>query len=169
MPGHSTWSSGGPGAAHLHVHPDMLWKAADEELGQLARGDVAGVTRHRREAIDELLHSGDKRQLAQLGQTASVQRWPKPVAAQPSEVIPWWHALVLLESVVPRLGRALEVVGGETSKVGRGSVLPKELVTLVEPIQEINGAVEGGELQLVEFGRRQLQSCSPVHRARAVR
>jgi hypothetical protein len=51
------------------------------------------------------------------------------------EVFPGRHALVLLEGVVPCLGRTPEMVGGKPGTVRRQGVLaPEKLVALVEPI-----------------------------------
>jgi hypothetical protein len=53
----------------------------------------------------------------------------------------------LVPSVVTRLSRPPKVVGGEPGAVGcQGTLTPKELVALIEPIQGINGAVVGLEL-----------------------
>ena len=147
------WRSGE--VAHLHVHPDMIRKATNEELGPLTRGDVPGGTCHRLEAIRELLHSGNKRQPAQLSQPTPADRRAKAQTTQLLEALPRWHALVLLEGVVPSLGRPPEMIGGEPGTVGGERALtPKELFTLVEPIQGIDGAVVCGELQLVKLGWR---------------
>ena len=83
------------GVAHLHVHPDMIRKATNEELGPLTRGDVPGVTCHRLEAMGELLHSGNKRQAAQLSQPTPVDRRAEAQTTQLLEALPRWHALVL--------------------------------------------------------------------------
>jgi len=97
----------------------MIREATDEELGPQTRGYVLGVARHHLELIGELLHSGNKRQLAQL-----------------LEALPWRHALVLLDGIVLGLGHPPEMVGGELDTVGGKRTLTlEELVTLVEPIQ----------------------------------
>jgi hypothetical protein len=51
-------------------------------------------------------------------------------------------------------GGAAEVVGGDPRAVGRQCPLPPEkLDALVEPVQGVDGAVVGGELQLGEARR----------------
>jgi hypothetical protein len=64
------------------------------------------------------------------------------------KALPRGHpTLVLLEGVVPRLCGATEVVGGDPRAVGRhGPLPPKKLVTLVEPVQGVDGAIVGGKL-----------------------
>ena len=71
------------------------------------------------------------------------------------EAIPRWHAaLVLLEGVVPCLGGPAEMVGSQPSALRRGCALPaEELVTLVEPVKRVVGAVVCGEVDLGEPGR----------------
>ena len=63
-------------------------------------------------------------------------------------------ALVLLEGVVPRLCIAAEVIRGEPGAVRRERPLsPEELLTLVEPVEGVLGAVIGGEVKLGEARR----------------
>jgi len=67
--------------------------------------------------------------------------------AQLFETIPRRHALVLLEGVVPCLGRTGEMVRREPSAVrGQGTLPAEELVTMIELIEGILGAIVGGEL-----------------------
>ena len=62
-----------------------------------------------------------------------------------------------------------EVIGGEPGAVRRqGALSPEELLTVIEPIRGIDGAIIGHELQLVELWRWGLQSgflgCCPRSR-----
>jgi hypothetical protein len=66
------------------------------------------MTRHRLETISELLHDGDEGQPAKLRETAPTYRRAKAKAAELLKTIPRRHPLVLLEGVVPRLGRPPE-------------------------------------------------------------
>jgi hypothetical protein len=82
-------------------------------------------------------------------------RWTEAKEAELAKAIPWGHAaLVLLEGVIPRLGGAPEMVGGEPSAVRRESTLPiEELLALVEPVEGALRAVVGGELEFGIAGR----------------
>ena len=95
---------------HLHLHPYVVGEAADEEFRPLNRGDVVDVTRKRLEALGELLHRGLKGKPTQLRKSAALYWRPETQVAEFSEPFPRRHALVLLEGVVPRLGRAPQVV-----------------------------------------------------------
>jgi hypothetical protein len=73
------------------------------------------------------------------------------------KAVPWGHAaLVLLEGVIPCLGGAPEVIGGQPSAVRREDTLPtEELLALVEPVEGVLRAVVGGEFELgVAWGCR---------------
>jgi hypothetical protein len=43
--------------SHLHIHPKVLRKTTDEELGTLTRGDPLSVARHCLKTSGKLLHS----------------------------------------------------------------------------------------------------------------
>jgi hypothetical protein len=94
--------------------------------------------------------------VAQLGKSAPAYRGAKPEEAEVAESLPRRHpALVLLEDVVPCLGGAAEVVGGDPCAVGRQCVLPTdELLALVEPVEGVLRAIVGGELEFGIAGRR---------------
>ena len=63
-------------------------------------------------------------------------------------------ALVLFEGVVPCLGGPAEMVGCQPGPFRCGRALAaKELVTLVEPVKRVIGAVVRGEVDLGEPGR----------------
>lgn len=95
---------------HLHLHPYVVGKAADEEFRPLNRGYTVDVTRKRLEALGELLHRGLKGKPTQLRKSAALYWRPETQVAEFPEPFPRRHALVLLEGVVPRLGRAPQVV-----------------------------------------------------------
>lgn len=46
--------------AHLHIHPEVLRKTTDKELGALTRGEPLGMAHHRLKVVGELLHSRRK-------------------------------------------------------------------------------------------------------------
>jgi hypothetical protein len=123
--------------AHLHVDADVVGQAADEELGALASRDARRMACQRLKAVGEILHRGGEGEATELGQPAPAYRGYEPEEAKVVEALPWRHpALVLLEGVVPCLGGAVEVVGGDPRAVGRQCPLPPEkLVALVEPVQ----------------------------------
>uniref|UniRef100_M8BM15 Heparan-alpha-glucosaminide N-acetyltransferase n=1 Tax=Aegilops tauschii TaxID=37682 RepID=M8BM15_AEGTA len=87
---------------------------------------------------------------------ADVARRTEAQEAQIAEALPWWHdALVLFEGVIPRLRGSSEMIQGDPGAVGLERALSLEkLVALVEPIQGVDGAVVGRELQLGESRRR---------------
>ncbi|XP_044376476.1 uncharacterized protein [Triticum aestivum] len=141
---------------HLHVHADVVRYAADEELSPLTSRNAGGVARQCPKAAGEVLHRGEERKTPKLRQTAPAYRRTEAQEAQIAEALPWWHAtLVLFEDVVPRLRGSPEMIRGDPGAVGRERALsPEKLVALVEPIQEVDGAVVGRKLQLGESRRR---------------
>jgi hypothetical protein len=75
--------------------------------------------------------------------------------ARALETLPRWHALALLEGVVPGLGHSPEMVGGQPRMVRcQRPLAPKELLTMVEPVQRVLRAIVRGELKSVELRRR---------------
>lgn len=67
--------------------------------------------------------------------------------AELDEALPRQHALVQLQGVVPCLGDPLQMIGGQPDVVGQERAPPTEkLLTAIEPVQGVVGAVKGGEV-----------------------
>ena len=65
------------GVAQLHVHPNVIREATNEEFGALARRQVLGVACHRLEPVSEVLDRRGEREPTQLGQSAAADRGPE--------------------------------------------------------------------------------------------
>ena len=69
------------------------------------------------------------------------------------EALPHWHALVLLQRVVPSLRCTAEVVRSEPRTIRiQGALAAEELLAVVQLIERIHPVVVRRELELVEFG-----------------
>ena len=104
------------------------------------------------EAVGLVLHRGCERQAAEGRQSAPADRRPELEETKLPKALPWWHAaLVLLESVVPSLRRASEMIGREPGAIRSKRPLPsKELLALVEPVEGVLRVVVSGEIQFGE-------------------
>ena len=104
-------------------------------------------------ALGVVLHGGEERQTCQLGQASALYSRPKAEGAEFPEALPVRHALVLFQGVVPCLCSALHVIGREPGALRSHRLLSsEELLTLVQPIERVNGAIIRGELEFVELG-----------------
>ena len=95
------------------------------------------------EAVGEVLHRRGEGKAAELRKAAPANRGPKTEEAELAEALPSRHGtLVLLESIVPRLCRAAEVIRGKPGPLRSKCALPaEELVALVEPVEGILRAI----------------------------
>ena len=147
------------GIAHLHIHPNVLGKAPDEEIGLLFGRDATCMAGHRLKAVGELLDSRLEWQAPQLRQPSTANWRSEALAAQLDEALPRRHALILLEGVVPGLRQAPEVVRRNPRSVGgRPSLAPEELLAVVEPIQGVFRAVVRCELEAMRLGRQAVET-----------
>jgi hypothetical protein len=69
-----------------------------------------GIAEHRIEAVGVILNCRKERQPGELGQSGAMNCWPKAKIAQLLETFPGRHTLILLEGVVPYLGRTGKMI-----------------------------------------------------------
>jgi hypothetical protein len=121
-----------------HISPDVVGEAADEEFGLLLRVELPRVAEHSVEAVDVVLYRRGEGQASKLGQAGAVNRRPKPKGTDLLEAFPRWHAIVLLQGIIPSLRSALQVIQSGPSAVSNQGVLaPKELLALVRGQQRV--------------------------------
>jgi hypothetical protein len=79
---------------------------------------------------------------------------PELHLAHGAEALLGQHPLVALQGIVPRLSSPAEVIGRQPCAIrGQGALAAEKLLTLIEPVQRIDGAIERRKVQLVEAGR----------------
>ena len=66
------------GTLKLHVHPDVIRKAANEELGALLALHTRRVACEGLEPFGEVLDRGGEGEAAELGQATPTERRPEP-------------------------------------------------------------------------------------------
>lgn len=87
------------------------------------------MAQDRFETIGVILDRGVEGELGELGQAGGTNRWPKAKSAELLETFPGGHALVLLESVVPRLGGARKMVCQLGTVQGQGALATEKLLS----------------------------------------
>lgn len=90
-------------SVQLHIHEDMVGKAAHELLRLLDRIKITRMAQHCVEAIGVVLDRGCELKATQLGEAGALDSRTEPIVAQLLEAIPWRHPLVLLKGVIPHL------------------------------------------------------------------
>jgi hypothetical protein len=143
------------GVSHLNIHPNMFRQATHEQLGLLAGAEViVGVAEHGVVALRVLLDRRGERQAGELHKERPLCRRPELHLAHGAEALPGRHPLVVLQGVVPCLSSPAEVIGHQPRAIrGQGALTAEKLLTLIEPVQRIDGAIERRKVQLVEAGR----------------
>jgi hypothetical protein len=128
------------GVSHLNIHPNMFRQATHEQLGLLAGAEViVGVA---------------ERGVVALHKARPLCRRPELHLAHDAEALPGRHPLVALQGVVPCLSSPAEVIGHQPRAIrGQGALAAEKLLTLIEPVQRIDDAIERRKVQLVEAGR----------------
>jgi hypothetical protein len=96
--------------AHLDIHLDVFRKTSDVELCLLTRVEVALMAEDGVVAIRVVLDRGGEGQPSKLRQSCALRRGSETELTQLAETLPGWHAFILFERVVPRLGSAAEMV-----------------------------------------------------------
>lgn len=110
----------------------MLGKATHDEFRLLARIEIARMAEHRVIAVRILLDRGLERQAGKLGQPRALRWRSEAKLAQFVEAFLGWHALVLLQRIIPRQSSATEMVQGEPCAVrGQSALTAEESLTVV--------------------------------------
>jgi hypothetical protein len=123
------------GVSDGHISPDVVGEAADEEFSLLLRVELTHVAEHSVVAVGVVLYRRGEGQAGKFGQAGAPNRRPEPKGTDLLEASPRWHALVLLQGVIPSLRSALQVIRSEPSAVSnQGALAPEELLALVQPI-----------------------------------
>jgi hypothetical protein len=105
-------------------------------------------------ALRVLLDRRGERQAGELREARPLCRRPELHLVHGAEALPGRHPLTALQGVVPRLSSPAEVIGRQPRAIrGQGALAAEKLLTLVEPVQRIDGAIERRKVQLVEAGR----------------
>ena len=141
------------GRPELDVDTDVIREATHEQVGLLEWRELRRMAHQGVETLLVLLDGAVPREPCKLREAVAADGWTEALVGEFLEAFPRRHALVLLEGIVPGLRHLGHVVRGEPNPIrGQCTLSSEELLTTMEPVQGIVGAVVGWEVDLAEAG-----------------
>ena len=112
----------GRGTLQLDVEAERVAEASHEDRDLLWLRDIGAPGNGREKLLLVVGHRSGALDVDELAQRVAAHRRPETEVDKLDKVRPGGHALVVLQAIVPLLGSALQVVGGEPDLVVVGGL-----------------------------------------------